>query len=1247
MWNAETLDYKTGKPIRGGLFCEAVFGPVQSWKCGCGALVGTRHAGKVCSSCGVAVELRGERRSRLGRIELARPLAHIWFVKATPNPIGLLLNMTPREVERVVYCAADVIFELDPKQREPGEDLSGLRVGMLVEHGLYRRSKAVRAGTGGWVLHTLLARLNRPVLVAMVNDLRGQSAETEGRAQKRIARRLRCALDFLHSGAVVGADGSPVPPVLPASMVLTTVPVLPPDLRPILPLETGRTGVADVTELYRRLILRSNRYQQLFDRGASWMILDNEARAMQEALDALFQNGRHGAALRTYYGGHTLRSLSGAISGKHGRFRQNLLGKRVDFSARSVIAVGPDLEPHQCGIPVPIATRLFEPFLLGELQRAGITDSRREQLRWIQGCSQLSWAGATRTRNDDLAAFWTEKSAQESWAIRDEPKWLVSQAMRSKAAERVLELLSRVMAGKVVLLNRAPTLHRLSVQAFEPVLVTGSALRLHPLWCSPFNADFDGDQMAVHLPLSDIAQSEARALMLSTRNVTVPADGSLSISPGKDMVFGLHYLTIELAGEHGSGMRFASFDDALQAWECGAVGLHAPVRVRPGPADMNLWLLDGKGRWLETTVGRVLLAQVVPKDLRFRPDIGMPLDKGSVKRLLRACFDEVGAEAGARVADELKRLGFRFATRATGSLSMSDLHVPMGKQGALDRAASALAEVDRDFERGLLTEEEASAQKLGIWEGATAQITALVRDSLKPGDTLAMLASSGAAKGEMNQIRQLVGMRGLMADPSGRVIEYPIRASFKEGLSPAEYFISTHGARKGMADMALRTAKVGYLTRRLINVGQDAVISVEDCGAETGVRLAVEELGRGGMVASLTGRYLAREITHPEAGVVASRNLLVDEAMAQSCLGSGIAEAWVRSPLTCRAGRGLCVLCYGTHLGTGEPARVGDAVGIVAAQSIGEPGTQLTMRTFHTGGVAGSDIVSALPRVIDLLECRTAGVTAVLAPISGCVESSKMERLRIAQAGHRVAVPEGQRLLVPVGARVLPGEIIAAIDGWRGESIARTVCTASPVEGRLDVRASGVRICPLFVEESIDIDLAGRRAIVHDGDEVIAGQPLTEGDVDIGQLAKTIGVPGAQWWTVRSIQHVYRDQGVSIHDKHVEVIARQMGRYAVMTAAGDTPFFDGDVVEIVQLERENAHVLAQGGSPGYGTRVLIGITRAVMHRPSFIAGAAFQRTTSVLGAAALRGAVDELRGPLENVIVGNRIPCGTGVRGSL
>ena len=1192
----DTFNYAGNTAIKDGLFCERIFGPQESWHCRCGQIQGADLAGKPCPRCGVMVAHRRERRERMGHIRLAVPLAHVWFVKATPNPIALLLEMTPRDVERVVYCAADVVYGIDAKTMHRRADAlsamglkpDDIRLGMVLPLGSLSGLAWIKTSTGAWALRELLKGVE---LAPLAKRLARALAETEGPRRKQLQRQLNVVRGLYQSG------------IRPEWMVLEVLPVLPADLRPVIEMDGGRYAVADATELYRRLLQRNRRYPRLLQIGAPRQVLNNERRLLQVGLDALLNNGRHGAPMLDPTG-RPYRSLTDAISGKGGRFRQNLLGKRVDFSGRSVIAVGPTLKPQQCGLPVTMALELFRPFVVRQLRQRGLVKDASQGHAWID---------------------------------------------RGGGKDTVMAILEEVLMGKVVLLNRAPTLHRLSIQAFEPVLVSGSVIRLHPLWCTPFNADFDGDQMAVHVPLSDEAQDEARELMLSTHNVLVPADGSIAVSPSKDMVFGLYYMTMADPGGRGAGKRFLGFRDAIQAYDYDVIGLQSAILVKALPEDLELWQLESPGGWLETTAGRIMFNQALPKRLRFSPDMLYPVDKGVIKRLMRLCCDEVGAHELGAVADRLKELGFRYATAATGSLSVWDLTTPPGKQAALDQAQAEVSDIEEAHRRGLVSDDEAHGMRVALWERTTEAVTALVRDGLDPLSTLALVANSGAAKGEMNQIRQLVGMRGLMADPAGRVIDYPIRSSFREGLSPIEYFISTHGARKGMADIALRTAKAGYLTRRLINVAQDAIITEEDCRATNGgLVLSVDALGEEQFVASATSRSLARAVEHPAGGVVAEANSLVGEGMARAVLAAGVHEVWVRSPITCEAMWGLCVRCYGRHLGTGELVRIGDAVGIVAAQSIGEPGTQLTMRTFHTGGVAGADITSGLPRVTDLLEGRCRGTAAVMAPVGGVVQMAGNGRIEIRTGtgvGAAVALPAGQRLLLTEGSRVAPGEVIAAVAGWLGETMSADRCTVAPAGGTLvSERPEEVIIRHAGGVERVAVDIpVGARVVVKEGDVVEAGAALTDGDVDPRDMVGLMGMVATQWRVVREVQKVYRSQGAAIHDKHLEVIARQMGRYVQISEPGDSRRLVGDLVDRFELTLENERLWTAGGKPASGLAVFVGITRAAMARPSFLAGAAFQFATRVLTDAALRGDLDRLRGLKENVIVGNLIPCGTGV----
>jgi DNA-directed RNA polymerase subunit beta' len=1101
----ETINYRTLKPEREGLFCEKIFGPTKDWECHCGKYKRVRYRGIVCDRCGVEVTRAKVRRERMGHIELAAPVSHIWYFKGIPSRMGLLLDMSPRALEKVLYFAAYVVID-------PGE--TPLMERQLLTENEYREYRekygsAFKAGMGAEAIKVLLERLD---LDALAEELRAEIRHASGQRRVRAVRRLEVVEAFRKSGN------------RPEWMILDVIPVIPPELRPMVQLDGGRFATSDLNDLYRRVINRNNRLKRLLDLGAPDIIVRNEKRMLQEAVDALIDNGRRGRPV-TGPGNRPLKSLSDMLKGKQGRFRQNLLGKRVDYSGRSVIVVGPELKMHQCGLPKEMALELFKPFVMKKLVEEGYAHNIKSAKRMVE-----------------------------------------------RVREEVWDVLEDVIREHPVLLNRAPTLHRLGIQAFEPVLVEGRAIQIHPLVCTAYNADFDGDQMAVHVPLSAEAQAEARILMMSTNNILNPKDGAPVVTPTQDMVMGCYYMTLERSGEKGEGRAFASPDEVRMAYQLGEVGLHARVSVR-------LW----DGSRVETTPGRVIFNEALPPELRF---INAVVDKKVLGEIVARCYRILGNGPTVHTLDAIKELGFAFATRAGTTISVKDLDVPIGKEQVIADAEAEVEKVEEQYRKGLLTAQERYDRVVDVWIRAKDALTERLMNQLDRFNPVYMMATSGA-RGNVAQLAQLAGMRGLMTDPSGRTIELPVKANFREGLTVLEYFTSTHGARKGLADTALRTADSGYLTRRLVDVSQDVIVREEDCGTPFGV--AVRALRDGAeeietLAQRIVGRIAFRDVVHPGTGEVLVREgEMIGEEAAEAIERAGLEEVEIRSVFACRSRYGVCARCYGRNLATGRLVDVGEAVGIIAAQSIGEPGTQLTMRTFHTGGVAGEDITQGLPRVEELFEARKPKGQAIIAEIEGTVEVVEARGRREV----RVKADDGQQQVhvVPFGARVR----------------------------------------------------------VRTGDRVQPGDELTEGSVNPHDILKVRGIRDVQQYLLREVQRVYRMQGVDINDKHIEIIIRQMLRKVKVEDPGDTELLPGGLVDVFELEDENARVTAAGGRPAVAKPVLLGITKASLATESFLSAASFQETTRVLTEASIKGKRDPLIGLKENVIIGKLIPAGTGM----
>ena len=1100
----ETINYRTLKPERDGLFCERIFGPTRDWECHCGKYKRVRYKGVICDRCGVEVTRSKVRRERLGHIELAAPVSHIWYFKGIPSRMGLLLDMSPRALEKVLYFVSYIVIDAG--------DTPLIKKQLLTEteYREYRDKygQAFKAGMGAEAVKKLLEEID---LNEMVRELRQELREVTGQRRIRAIRRLEVAEAFRKSGNH------------PDWMILEVVPAIPPELRPMVQLDGGRFATSDLNDLYRRVINRNNRLKRLLDLGAPDIIVRNEKRMLQEAVDALIDNGRRGRPV-TGPGNRPLKSLSDMLKGKQGRFRQNLLGKRVDYSGRSVIVVGPNLQLHQCGLPKEMALELFKPFVMKKLVNDGHAHNIKSAKRMV------------------------ERVKPEVW-----------------------DVLEDVIKDHPVLLNRAPTLHRLGIQAFEPVLVGGRAIQIHPMVCTAYNADFDGDQMAVHVPLSAEAQAEARLLMLSSYNILNPKDGHPVAIPTQDMVLGTYYLTMEKEDDQGEGSCFRDDDEAVMAYENEVITLHARIKVRRD------------GQLLETTVGRIIFNGVIPDELGY---INKVADKKTLSSIVDECYRKLGFSVTSVLLDGFKGLGFKYATRAGITIGVSDIIIPDEKKDLLAGAEQHVEKVEQQYRRGLITEDERYRKVIGIWNDVTKQVTEALVATLDKFNPVYMMANSGA-RGNIQQIRQLAGMRGLMADPSGRIIDLPIKANFREGLTVLEYFISTHGARKGLADTALRTADSGYLTRRLVDVAQDVIVRSDDCGTDEGI--GVSDIKDGNEVIEklenrIVGRIALEDILHPETGeVIVRANESINVEKAQKVGASGLKKVRIRSVLTCKAKYGVCINCYGRNLATGRMVDIGEAVGIIAAQSIGEPGTQLTMRTFHTGGVAGDDITQGLPRVEELFEARRPKGQAIVAEHGGLVEVREVK-----------------------GRREIE---ITAGDGER---------TSYPV-------------------------VYGARLKVRNGDRVEIGDELTEGSVNPHDLLKIKGPRGVQIYLLQEVQKVYRLQGVDIDDKHIEVMIRQMLRKVKLEDPGDTELLPGGFIDIFELEEENKKIKHRGGQEATGRTVLLGITKASLATDSFLSAASFQETTRVLTEAAIKGKLDPLLGLKENVIIGKLVPAGTGM----
>ena len=1120
----ETINYRTLKPEKDGLFCEKIFGPTKDWECHCGKYKRVRYKGIVCDRCGVEVTKAKVRRERMGHIELAAPIAHIWYFKGIPSRIALMLDISPRNLEKVVYFASYIVTDKGTSGLVKAQVLTEREYSEAVEK--YGKG-SFKAEMGAEALRKLLKEID---LDKLSENLKKEIEKASEQKKVKLVKRLDTVEAFRLSGN------------RPEWMIMNVIPVIPPELRPMVQLDGGRFATSDLNDLYRRVINRNNRLKRLLELGAPEIIVRNEKRMLQESVDALIDNGRRGRPV-TGAGNRPLKSLSDMLKGKQGRFRQNLLGKRVDYSGRSVIVVGPELKIYQCGVPKEMAVELFKPFVMKELVERGLAHNIKNAKRMV------------------------ERLRPEVWGILEE-----------------------VIKDHPVMLNRAPTLHRLGIQAFEPVLVEGRAIKLHPLVCTAFNADFDGDQMAIHLPLTPEAQAEARFLMLSVNNLLKPQDGKPVTVPGLDMILGSYYLTMTLDGELGEGKYFKDPEEAIMAYENHDVGIHAKIFVRVTKE------IDGelKTKKIETSVGRIIYNQGIPQDLGFidrkedpfQYEINFPIMKKNMGEIVERVIRTHGLSEAAEVLDYIKATGYKYSTLAGVTYSMSDVKVPAAKKDILAEADKKVETIRKQYARGLITNEERYQAVISVWEQATKDVSKAMEDNFDDLNPVFMMVKSGA-RGNMNQLRQIAGMRGLMASTTGKAVEIPIKASFAEGLDPLEYFISAHGARKGLSDTALRTADSGYLTRRLVDVSQDIIVREHDCGSHDGIVLC--DIKEGNQIIEklherLIGRFVIEDLKDPKTGeILVDTDTMITESIADKIVAAGIEKVKVRSVLGCRSKHGVCQKCYGMGLARRELVNIGEAVGIIAAQSIGEPGTQLTMRTIHSGGVAGvADITQGLPRVEELFEARKPKGLAIITEIDGKVKISEDKKKKEV--------------------------IITSKDNSKSYTI--------PFGSKLKVA---------------------------DGDTVEAGDPLTEGSINPNDILIIKGAEGVYTYLVQEVQKVYRNQGVDINDKHVEVIGRQMLKKVRVEDNADTDMFPGALVDMYEFEDKNKEAEEKGLRPATGKRVLLGITKAALATDSFLSAASFQETTRVLTEAAIKGKVDDLEGLKENVIIGKLIPAGTGM----
>ena len=1134
----ETINYRTLKPEKDGLYCEKIFGPSKDWECHCGKYKKIRYKGVVCDRCGVEVTKSSVRRERMGHIALAAPVSHIWYFKGIPSRMGLILDLSPRVLEKVLYFAAYIVLDAGETDLEYKQVLSEREYQDARENWGFK----FRVGMGAEAIKELLEAID---LEKEAVELKEELKDSSGQKSARIIKRLEVVEAFRESGNK------------PEWMIMDAIPVIPPDLRPMVQLDGGRFATSDLNDLYRRIINRNNRLKRLLELGAPDIIVRNEKRMLQEAVDALIDNGRRGRPV-TGPGNRALKSLSDMLKGKSGRFRQNLLGKRVDYSGRSVIVVGPELKIYQCGLPKEMAIELFKPFVMKELVSRGISQNIKNAKKLVERLDTQVW-----------------------------------------------DVLEEVIREHPVMLNRAPTLHRLGIQAFEPILVEGKAIKLHPLVCTAFNADFDGDQMAVHLPLSVEAQAECRFLLLSPNNLLKPSDGGPVAVPSQDMVLGIYYLTQEREGVVGEGKFYKNINEAILAYENGECTLHSRIHVRVQKGDAGGEPVTGT---VESTLGRFLFNEILPQDLGFvdrsnpenllKLEVDFHVGKKQLKQILEKVINIHGAVKTAEVLDLIKSTGYHYSTRAAMTVSISDMTVPARKQEMLEEAQVTVDKISQNFRRGLITEEERYRAVVETWNETDKELTDVLLAGLDKYNNIFMMADSGA-RGSNQQIKQLAGMRGLMADTTGRTIELPIKSNFREGLDVLEYFMSAHGARKGLSDTALRTADSGYLTRRMVDVSQELIIRETDCceGREDIPGMSVKAFMDGketieGLKDRITGRFSCEEIKDRDGNVIVKRNHMITPSRAARILSAGVnsegqpvEEVKIRTILTCRSHIGICAKCYGANMATGEAVQVGEAVGIIAAQSIGEPGTQLTMRTFHTGGVAGDDITQGLPRVEELFEARKPKGLAIIAEFGGVatIKDTKKKREVVITNDE---TGEAKTYLIPYGSRIK----------------------------------------------------------ILDGVALEAGDELTEGSVNPHDLLKIKGIRAVQDYMLREVQRVYRLQGVDIADKHIEVIVRQMLKKVRIESSGDTEYLPGTLVDVLEYEDLNEALVKEGNAPADGKQIMLGITKAALATNSFLSAASFQETTKVLTEAAIKGKIDPLVGLKENVIIGKLIPAGTGMK---
>ena len=1130
----ETINYRTQKPEPDGLFCQKIFGPVKDWECACGKYKRIRHKGITCDKCGVTVTQSKVRREKMGYIELASPVAHLWYLKGTPSRIATILDMPPKELEHVVYYASWVVLDPGPSPLAKKQVLTEQdRLQAVADYG-----PVFKVGMGAESIKQLLMEIDlekeaKELRAAIIADQKTSKDNSQAPKRMKLAKRLEIVEAFIKTGSK------------PEWMILEALPVLPPELRPMVPLDGGRYATSDLNDLYRFVISRNKRLKQFLQNGSVDAMIRNEKRMLQVAVDNLIDNSKR-AKSNNGSKSRELKSLTAMLKGKQGRFRQNLLGKRVDYSGRSVIVVGPELKLYQCGLPKEMALELFKPFVMKVLVDRGICPNIKNAKRFI------------------------ERVRPEVW-----------------------DVLEDVIKDHPVLLNRAPTLHRLGIQAFEPVLVEGRAIKLHPLVCGPFNADFDGDQMAVHVPLSVEAQAEARFLMLSTNNILKLSDGKPIVSPTQDMVLGSYYLTIDKENGKGENKYFMSPEEAKMAYFNKVVDLQSSIYVRVTK------VIDGVtySKRVKTTVGRIIFNEAVPQDLRFVKretpedmldyEIDFLVGKKQLQQIVERCFNYKGSTETARVLDNIKALGYKFSTIGAITASVFDMHIPAAKAGIIADADKAVVKTQKLYERGIITNEERSRQVIDIWTNATNRVTDALRGSLDKFNPIKMMEHSGA-RGNINQIRQLAGMRGLVSDPTGKTIELPVTANYREGLDALSYFISSHGGRKGLADTALKTAESGYLTRRLVDVAQPIIIRAVDCGDTRGIEVAEIRGVKGDLIEKLRdrliGRYTIEAIRDSEGNELVPADTMMTEEHANAIEKAGLTKVRIRSVLTCKRGNGICAKCYGKNMANGLDVNIGEAVGVIAAQSIGEPGTQLTMRTFHTGGVASSeDITQGLPRVEELFECRNPKNQAIISDIAGTVSISEKDKRR-----------------------------------------------SITVSNDRDTKS----YAPSYTS----------KILVEDGAFVDPGTPLTQGAINLQDLLRTRGVRGVQDYLMREVKDAYRLSGVEINDKHIEIIIRQMMRKVKIEKQGDTEYLPGELVDIVKMEQVNQELAEAGKQPAIVKRTLLGITKASLASESFLAAASFQETTRVLTDAAIKGKSDPLTGLKENIILGKLIPAGTGIK---